>query len=107
MYIRKEKRIVVIGSLNANPADRVLSRQQIKTIQYINADGKVLPVPFFNDWGELGMSSIAYHPDNRFVLYIASSSEVFEFDLMAGKYVNLAIPNLTDIHEISMIGNGL
>lgn len=107
MYIQKDKRIIVVGSLNANPADRVLSRQQIKTMQYIDSSENVQPIPFFNNWGELGMSSIAYHPDNIFNLYLASSSEVFEFDLQAGKFINLQIPNLTDIHEISMIGNGL
>lgn len=97
--------MLVIGSLNANPADREISRQNIKTLQCIDEHYTITPVEFFNSWGELGMSSMCYHPSDIYTLYIASSSEVFVFYLRDKKYEKLDIPNLTDIHEISMIGN--
>ena len=102
--IHPDKRILVIGSLNANPADRAISRQDIRSMQVIDENGKIHPVNFFNTWGELGMSSMCFHPNDPFVFYLASSSEVFKFMLKENRYEQLDIPNLTDIHEISMIG---
>lgn len=104
-YIFPDKRILVIGSLNANPADREISRENIKSMQLIDDKNAVTPISFFNTWGELGMSSMCYHVSDPYTLYIASSSEVFRFSLKEGKYTKLEIPNLTDIHEISMVGN--
>lgn len=107
MFLQDTNRLLVIGSLNANPADRVLNRDTIQSIQLINNKEEIISVPFFNTWGELGMSSMAPHPHDPFVLYFASSVAIFKFDLKHGTYVDLQIPNLTDIHEISIIGNGL
>ena len=50
---------------------------------------------------------MAVHPDDAMQLYFATSSEVFLFDLNKGTHENLQIPNLTDIHEISIIGEEL
>ncbi len=102
--IDKEKRILVIGSLNANPADREISRDNIRSMQLIEEDSKIIPVDFFNNWGDLGMSSMCWHDSAPYVLYIASSNEVFRFLLKENKVEKLEIPNLTDIHEITMIG---
>ena len=77
--ISPERSILVIGSLNANPADRVISRNDIRSMQLINDKQEIVPVPFFNSWGELGMSSMCWHPDTPYVLYIASSTELFKF----------------------------
>ncbi len=107
MFLKENNRLLVIGSLNANPADRVLDRNTIQTVQLINHREEVIPVPYFNSWGELGMSSMAPHPSEPHILYFASSVAVFKFDLKQGNYTDLQIPNLTDIHEISIIGNGL
>lgn len=103
--IYPDKRILVIGSLNANPADREIDRTSIKSLQIIDDQNNITPVNYFNSWGELGMSSMCYHSRDIYTLYIASSTELFAFNLKAGKQEKLNIPNLTDIHEISMIGN--
>lgn len=103
--ISPDKRILVIGSLNANPADREISRDNIRSMQLIDDQNAITPISFFNTWGELGMSSLCWHPEDPYTLYIASSSEVFRFRLKDNAYDKLEIPNLTDIHEISMIGD--
>ncbi len=103
--INSDKRILVIGSLNANPADREINRDNIRSMQLIDDQQQIISIPFFTKWGELGMSSMCSHPDNPYVLYLASSSEVFRFLLKENKYEKLEIPSLTDIHEITMIGN--
>jgi len=98
---------MVIGSLNANPADREISRENVRTIQFFGEDKQAIGVPFFNGWGELGMSSMAMDPKDSKVIYFASSSAIFKFDLINGSHADLGIPNLTDIHEISIIGDQL
>lgn len=103
--ISADKRILVIGSLNANPADRAIDRNDIRSMQIIDDKGRITPVAFFNTWGELGMSSMCWHDSDLYTLYLASSSEVYRFSLRDKTYTRLEIPNLTDIHEISMIGN--
>lgn len=103
--ISADKRILVIGSLNANPADRAIDRKDIRSMQIIDDQQRITPVAFFNQWGELGMSSMCWHERDPYTLYLASSSEVFRFSLREKQYTKLDIPNLTDIHEISMIGN--
>lgn len=103
--ISDDKRILVIGSLNANPADRAISRDNIRSMQLIDENETIHEVNFFKSWGELGMSSLCWHERDPYTLYIASSSEVFKFSLKEQSFVKLEIPNLTDIHEITMIGN--
>lgn len=105
--MEQNKMILVIGSLNANPADREIAREHVKSVQVFDKDRIAQPVTFFNSWGELGMSSMAVHPANKMKLYFATSSEVYLFDLEAGTQTNLQIPHLTDVHEISMIDNEL
>ncbi len=102
--IYPDKRILVIGSLNSNPADREITRSDVKTMQLIDDMNQVTAIGYFNGWGDLGMSSMTWHPDDPYTLYLASSSELFKFILKENKYEKLDIPNLTDIHEISMIG---
>ena len=53
------------------------------------------------------MSSMAVHPDDKMKLYFATSSQVFLFNLHANEQTDLQIPNLTDVHEISMVGDEL
>ena len=104
LFIAPDKRILVIGSLNANPADREIGRGEIRSLQFINPDLSISPVNYFNAWGELGMSSLCWHQEDPFILYLASSSDVYRLDLKGNTFTKFDIPNLTDIHEISMIG---
>ncbi|MFI5171742.1 MAG: hypothetical protein ACHQFW_05090 [Chitinophagales bacterium] len=103
--ISSEKRILVIGSLNANPADREISRENIRSMQLIDHDQNIQPIKYFDSWGELGMSSLCWDDDDPFTHYLASSTEIFKLDLKGSKFKKLDIPNLTDIHEITLIGN--
>lgn len=103
--ISADKRILVIGSLNANPADRAISRDNIRSMQVIDENQQILPLNYFNSWGELGMSSLCWHDTDPYTIYLASSNELFKFYLKENRYEKLDIPNLTDIHEITMIGN--
>ena len=49
----KNKMIMVIGSLNANPsADREISREDIRSVQLIHPNRDIRGV-FFHSWGSL------------------------------------------------------
>lgn len=97
--------MLVIGSLNANPADRELTRSAIRSMQWIGESQEVHPIDFFNSWGDLGMSSMAWRAVDPYTLYIASSTELFRFRLKDTTWEKLPVPNLTDIHEIRMAGD--
>lgn len=43
----KNKMIMVIGSLNANPADREISREDIRSVQLIHPNREISEVSFF------------------------------------------------------------
>ncbi len=45
--IYPDKRVLVIGSLNANPADRIIDRKDIKTLQLIDDKSQVMPIDYF------------------------------------------------------------
>ena len=105
--MESNKMIMVIGSLNANPADREMTRGDLRSVQLIGPDKQFLPISYFQSWGELGMSSMAVDPANRMKLYFATSSDIYLFDLESGTQNNLHIDGLNDIHEISAIGENL
>jgi hypothetical protein len=105
--ISENKRILVIGALNVNSADRALERAEVDTLQLIDNENAITPVRFFDAWGEMGMSSMCWIPEDPYTLYIASDCEVFRFCLRNKSYVRLDIDGLGDIHEISIIDDKL
>lgn len=102
--ISDSKRILVIGALNVNPADRVLSRSDVRAVQLIDETNAITPLRFFDAYGKIGMSSMCWHPHDPFELYFASDTEVFKLCLRNESFERLEIPGLADIHEISAIG---
>lgn len=102
-----DQAILVLGSLNANIDDRYLNRSDIKPVQMIY-NGAIKKVLFFNDWGEVGVSSMAYCLKEEPVLYVTTGPDLFEFQL--GKTTTITqhkITNLKDVHEITLIDNTL
>ena len=99
------KRVLVIGALNVSPADRVIDRGALRSLQLIDERNAIRPLPFFDAWGEIGMSSLSWHPRDPFILYLASDCQVFKFCLRTQTYVRLDIDGLGDIHEMSVIGD--
>lgn len=90
--ISADKRILVIGSLNANPADRAISRDNIRSMQVIDENQQILPLNYFNSWGELGMSSLCWHETDPYTIYLASSNELFKFYLKENSTKNWIFP---------------
>jgi hypothetical protein len=100
-----DQAILVFGSLNAKLEDRYHSRSEINPVQLIS-DGKVIKLPFFNDWGEVGASSMVYQLREEVVLYLTTGPDLIE--LRFGEKAlstQLEVANLKDVHEITLIDN--
>ena len=102
-----DERVLVIGSLNANPDDRDLDRDSIVTVQMLDSDGVLHPVPFFNQWGDLGVSSIAWRDSNPMLWYCTTGIGLHILDLESGELREIDIPKTRGIHEIAFVGDVL
>lgn len=101
-----DEAILILGSLNAKPQDRTLERPAVRPVQVL-ADGGVRPVPFFDSWGELGVSSVAWHPGYPTLLYACTGTELVRIDLDSRDVTRIEVPNLWDVHEMTLIGDTL
>ena len=105
--IAEGKSLLVIGSQNENPDDRVLDRSEIRSVQVLDRTMGLREARFFSSWGECGVSSVAADPVSPQVLYVATSTTIVRVDADGGDIVDLEIPDLIDIHEITMAGTTL
>jgi len=95
-------KILITGSLNAKPPDRTMDREDIRPIQI--ADNKeIFPIHYFNDWGELGVSSLAWKKDIPNKVYLTTGNDLYKIDFETQYIEEIKIPNLKDIHEIDII----
>ncbi len=97
---------LVVGSQNANEADRFLERSQIKSVQLLKGNNQFEAIKFFNQIGELGISSICWTKEEPLIWYYTTGNELFELDLIDGIVQSIHIPRVKGIHEIKVI-NGL
>lgn len=98
--------LLVTGSMNANQNDRYLPRDKIKPVQLI-MDNQVIPVDYFNSWGEYGVSSFAWDNLESGTLYFSTGKTPYKLDLQARLATSLQIDKLQDVHEIEFINNHL
>lgn len=97
--------LVVLGSLNSKIADRTLTREEIIPVQFISGE-KIEPIDFFNDFGELGVSSLQFFPKMD-KMFFSTGADLFVIDIYDLSYRELDIPGLIDVHEMSTIGESL
>lgn len=98
--------LLVLGSLNANPADREADRSDIRPAQ-IYQDGELCPLSGLRSWGELGISSLAWHADRPLQLYVSTGADLRLLDLETGAVRQVDVPRLRDVHEMTVIGERL
>ena len=105
-YLGDNHSLLILGSLNAKPADRKLKRSEIIPCQLLKK-GDLVPVSFFNDWGDLGISSLTYNLQDPIVLYLSTGNDLYRIDLQKKTIEEISITGLRDIHEISSIENNI
>lgn len=99
--------LLLLGSQNAKAEDQELSRNQIHPEQWISKSGSVKPIYFFDSWGKVGVSSMAWHPAFPDELFVSINTEIRRLDTRTRSYERLAIEQLADIHDIHFIKNTL
>jgi len=104
--IHPSEAVVVLGSLHAFLQDSTLERSKVKSVQVIFGD-EAHHAPFFDPWGERGIISLACHPEQPAILYVATSTKLLKVDLQKPAVVDFEIPNLRDIHELTVIEDTL
>lgn len=104
--VHPDEGVVVLGSLHAFSQDSTLDRSKVRSVQVV-LDGEVRPASFFNTWGERGVISLAQHPGRPAILYVATSTKLLKVDLRERRVVDLEIPNLRDVHELTVAGDTL
>ncbi len=101
-----DDKLLIVGSLNWNLSDRKLTRADICTVQLLSSNG-LESVPFFDAWGDLGVSSFAVDPENRFRWFVSTGTDMKEIDLSSGKIAPHRIDHLNDVHEIDFLDEHL
>jgi hypothetical protein len=104
--VHQSEAVVVLGSLHAFLQDSKLERSKVRSVQIV-LDGEAHHAPFFDPWGERGLISLARHPEQPTILYAATSTKVLKVDLQKQDVVDFEIPNLRDVHELTVIGDVL
>lgn len=99
-------KILVLGSLCAHPEDRRMNRHSVITAQIL-FENNFIPVSFYNGWGELGLSSIDWNVSDPLTLYITTGNDIIRHNIQTNSVYKYEIPNLKDVHEISIIDNSL
>jgi len=101
-YFTDDEVILVTGSLNANKDDQYMSREEIRPVQLI-MDNEIIPVRYFDAWGEYGASSFAWSEEDEDILYFTTGDTPYQINLENNEYESLEIKGLKDVHEIEMI----
>ena len=105
--VHSAEKLLIVGSLNANHDDRSLSRAETKTVQALDDKGEIQPIIFFDNWGELGVSSIVWDKNSPTIWYLTTGVDLFQIDIATKQIEQIDIPKLRGVHEISLIGGVL
>jgi hypothetical protein len=64
-------------------------------------EGRIVPVTYFDGWGELGISAMAWQGGNPNTLYLTTGAELIRLNLEEKKWADLQLDHLSDVHEIT------
>lgn len=97
--------LLVLGSQNAKEEDQKLMRSEVRPVQILSKDGALKPVSFFNDWGKVGVSSIAW--DERFPeeLFVSINDEIRRLNVQTKQFETLELEPIGDLHDIHFLGD--
>ncbi|NVJ47611.1 MAG: DUF4915 domain-containing protein [Cytophagia bacterium] len=105
--IPKDKAILILGSVNANPDDRKLKRTDISSIQFMDDKLQVHHTNLLSSWGEFGISSLVFLPGSNRNFFITTGRSIFYIDTENQSFEQLKIERLRGIHEMNIIDQKL
>lgn len=97
-----DQALVVTGSLQAKVEDRSHQRNEIAPVSIVTTSG-VAPVNFFQDKGELGVSSFVFWDAET--VYYSTGLDLFRLQLSTGVQESIEVANLIDVHEMTRVGD--
>ncbi|MEQ8523298.1 DUF4915 domain-containing protein [Gracilimonas sp.] len=96
--------LLVLGSQNAKKEDQKIDRSKVRPVQLVTPDERVKQVNFFNDWGKVGVSSIAWDlarfPDE---LFVSVNDEIRRLNAKTREFEVLDLGEIGDLHDIHFI----
>lgn len=105
--ISDDEALLVLGSMYwntfAKEDNRYHSRDEIFPVQLVFG-GEIHKLGYFQDWGELGVSSLAIVQDQGTVLYITTGADLVELRVAPEVSTRrFDIPHLKDVHQIMLV----
>ncbi|XWN38579.1 MAG: DUF4915 domain-containing protein [Balneola sp.] len=97
--------LLVLGSQNSKLQDQKLNRDEIRPVQILYKDGSTKPVSFFNSWGKVGVSSIAWDPEYPTELFVSENEEIRRLDTTTGTFKTIELGRVGDIHDIHFLND--
>ncbi|HLN05270.1 MAG TPA: hypothetical protein VK217_03245, partial [Acidimicrobiales bacterium] len=97
--------VVVCGGPNWKPQDRFLPLEVIRPVQVLTRAGGVA-CPWFDQYRDYGVSSIKLDPSGEWAVY-ATSTAVMRIWLHTGQFEDFEVPDLVDVHELTLAGDVL
>lgn len=98
--------LLVLGSQNSKPEDQKIIREEVRPVQLLKENGNLLPINFFNGWGEVGVSSIAW--DDRWPdeLFVSINEEVRRLNTKTREFEVLELGIIGDLHDMQFLNDG-
>ena len=95
--------LLILGSQNAKKADQGLDRSEVRPVQILRKTGELLPVNFFNTWGRVGVSAMAWQQQSDAEWLISINDGMRRLNLETGAYKEIELPGTGDLHDIHFI----
>lgn len=99
--------LLVLGSQNSKTVDQELTRDQIYPVQILNKNKTIKPINFFQNWGKVGVSSIAWHSALKNKLLVSINDELRILDTKSLQFETLVLGEIGDLHDIDFLGDEL
>lgn len=99
--------LLILGSRNSNPADQKLKRNEIRPVQILQKNGSLNAINFFNHWGDVGVSSMAWQSSLQDEIFVSVNNEIRRLNFKTGEFNTLDISNINDLHDINIIDDSL
>lgn len=99
--------LLILGSQNSKPEDQKITRDEVRSVQLLKKDDNLLPVNFFNSWGEVGVSSIAWDKRWPRELFVSINEEVRRLNIETQEYQALEMGTISDLHDMHFLDDSL
>jgi len=95
--------LIVCGGPNWKIQDRFLDPETIRPVQIVSRDG-VMPCAFFDRHRDIGVTAVKFDPTGEWLTY-STATHVTRVSLHTGEAETFDVPDLEDVHELTVEGD--